>query len=416
LKWPEALRNTDFRRFFVGQLVSLLGDQAAVLAIPLTAVLVLDAGPRQLGLLTAAGILPSLLFSLVAGAWIDRRGRRRQAMLVADAVRALAVLSLPVAYAVGQLTLAQLYVVAFVVGTFDVTFAVAYQALLVSIVRRRDYLAANSLLNGSRSMAQVVGLALGGTLVGLLTAPGALVLNALSFVVSGIQLARIHPPEPAGDTSRSRGITGGIRWIRGNPVVRTMLLSAATINLFAFIGNAVLVLYASRTLGLSPSLIGLVFGAGAIGGVIGAATFGRVERRLGLGRAVVFASFAFPLTMLLYPAARGSILVAAVLLGAGEFLAAVAVLWLDISVGVVFAQEIPDQLRSRVAGAYRTVNYGVRPLGAVLGGLLGAGIGLRNALWVSAGGAICGAFLKLRPAVLGLRIQTETVDDPASSD
>jgi hypothetical protein len=107
-----------------------------------------------------------------------------------------------------------LYVVAFVVGTFDVTFAVAYQALLVSIVRRRDYLAANSLLNGSRSLAQVIGLALGGALVGLLTAPGALVLNALSFVVSGTQLARIHPPEPAGDTSRSRGIAGGVRWIR----------------------------------------------------------------------------------------------------------------------------------------------------------------------------------------------------------
>ncbi|HEY0690029.1 MAG TPA: MFS transporter [Kribbella sp.] len=130
------MRNTDFRRFFDGQLVSLLGDQAAVLAIPLTAVLVLDAGPRQVGLLTAAGILPSLIFSLVAGAWIDRCRRRREAMLVADAVRALAVLSLPVAYAVGQLMLAQLYVVAFVVGTFDVTFAVAYQALLVSIVRR----------------------------------------------------------------------------------------------------------------------------------------------------------------------------------------------------------------------------------------------------------------------------------------
>jgi predicted MFS family arabinose efflux permease len=305
------------------------------------------------------------------------------------------VLSLPVTYAVGQLTLAQLYVVAFVVGTFDVTFAVAYQALLVSIVRRRDYLAANSLLNGSRSLAQVIGLALGGTLVGLLTAPGALVLNAFSFVVSGTQLARIHPPEPAGDTSRSHGIAGGVRWIRGNPVVRTMLLSTATINLFAFIGNAVLVLYASRTLGLSPALIGFVFGAGAIGGVIGAATFGRVERRLGLGRAVVFASFAFPLSMLLYP---------------------VAVLWLDISIGAVFAQEIPDQLRSRVAGAYRTVNYGVRPLGAILGGLLGAGIGLRNALWISAGGAICGAFLKLRPTVLGLRIQTDTADDPVSTD
>ncbi len=401
------LRDTDFRRFVVGQLVSLLGDQASVLAIPLTAVLVLHAGPAQLGFLTAVGILPSLLFSLWAGAWIDRRGRRRRTMLVADAVRAVAVLSLPIAYFAGHLTLTQLYVVAFIVGTLEVTFAVAYQALLVAMVDRKDYFAANSLLNGIRSLAEVVGLALGGALVGLLTAPVALVLNALSFVVSGTQLARIHPVEPPGDTSESRSVGGGITWIRGNPAVRTLLLSTATTNFFAFIGNALLVLYASRTLGLNPTVIGLVFGAGAVGGVIGAATCGRVERRLGLGRAVLLASFAFPLSMLLYPAAHGSTLSAALMLGAGEFLAAVAALWLDISIGAVFAQEIPDQLRSRVAGAYRTVNHGIRPVGALLGGFLGTQTGLRTALLVSAVGAIGGALLCIRPAVFNLRIERE---------
>jgi len=262
MRRPEILRDTQFRRFYIGQLVSLLGDQASVLAIPLTAVLVLDAGPFQLGLLTAVGMLPSLFFSLWAGAVIDRRGRRRQTMLVADVVRAVAVLSLPVAYFAGHLTLTHLYVVAFVVGTLDVAFAVAYQALLVAMVKRREYLAANSLLNGTRSLAEVVGLALGGTLVGLLTAPGALVLNALSFVVSGAQLARIHPSEPPGDTPKSGGLAGGMTWIRGDPVVRTLLLSTGTTNLFAFIGNALLVLYASQTLGLNPTMIGVVFGAG----------------------------------------------------------------------------------------------------------------------------------------------------------
>ncbi len=404
---PHVLRDTDFRRFFVGQLVSLLGDQASVLAIPLTAVLVLHAGPAQLGLLTAVGILPSLLFSLSVGAKIDRRGRRRQTMLFADAVRAVAVLSLPITYVVGHLTLTQLYVVAFVVGTLDVTFAVAYQALLVAMVNRKDYLAANSLLNGSRSLAEVVGLALGGALVGLLTAPVALVLNALSFVVSGTQLARIHPVEPPGDTSTARSVKGGISWIRGNPAVRTLLLSTATTNLFAFIGNALLVLYASQALGLNPTVIGLVFGVGAIGGVVGAATCRRVERRLGLGRTVLLASFVFPLSMLLYPAAHGTTLTAALILGAGEFLAAVAALWFDISIGAVFAQEIPDQLRSRVAGAYRTVNHGIRPVGALLGGFLGTQVGLRTALLVSAVGAIWGALLCIRPAVLNLRIERE---------
>jgi len=409
MRRPEILRDTDFRRFYIGQLVSFLGDQASVLAIPLTGVLVLDAGPFQLGLLTAVGILPSLFFSLWAGAMIDRRGRRRQTMLVADAGRAVAVLSLPVAYFAGHLTLTHLYIVAFVVGTLDVAFAVAYQALLVAMVKRRQYLAASSLLNGTRSLAEVVGLALGGTLVGLLTAPVALVLNALSFVVSGAQLARIHPSEPPGDTSKSGGLAGGMTWIRGNPAVRTLLLSTGTTNFFAFIGNALLVLYASQTLGLNPTVIGVVFGAGAVGGVIGAATCSRVEQRVGLGRAVLIAAFAFPAAMLLYPAARGSTLTAALLLAAGEFLAAVAALWLDISIGAVFAQQIPDQLRSRVAGAYRTVNHGIRPLGALLGGLLGTHTGLRNALLISAVGAIGGALLLLRPAITTLKLQNEPV-------
>jgi MFS family permease len=403
MRRPEILRDIDFRRFYLGQLVSFLGDQASVLAIPLTGVLVLEAGPFELGLLTAVGILPSLFFSLWAGAMIDRRGRRRHTMLVADAGRAVAVLSLPVAYFAGHLTLTHLYIVAFVVGTLDVAFAVAYQALLVAMVNRRQYLAANSLLNGTRSLAEVVGLALGGTLVGLLTAPGALVLNALSFVVSGAQLARIHPSEPPGDPSNSAGLAGGMTWIRGNPVVRTLLLSTGTTNFFAFIGNALLVLYASQTLGLNPTVIGVVFGAGAVGGVIGAATCSRVEHRVGLGRAVLIAAFAFPAAMLLYPAARGSTLTAALLLGAGEFLAAVAALWLDISIGAVFAQQIPDQLRSRVAGAYRTVNHGIRPLGA----LLGTHTGLRTALLISAVGAIGGALPLLRPAITTLKLQNE---------
>src|SRR5690348_6843412 len=126
-----VLRHVSFRRFFVGQAVSLLGDQTAKLAVPLTAVLALDASAAQVGYLTAAGLLPSLLFSLPAGAWIDRHGRRRQAMLVADAARAGAVLSLPVAYATHHLTMPHLYLVAFVVGALDVVFFVAYQALLL---------------------------------------------------------------------------------------------------------------------------------------------------------------------------------------------------------------------------------------------------------------------------------------------
>ncbi|MDQ1662063.1 MAG: hypothetical protein QOJ68_2043 [Blastococcus sp.] len=403
MRVPELLRQRNFRLFFEGQSVSLLGDQVSVLAIPLTAILVLHAGPEQLGLLTAMSLVPSLLFSLVAGAALDRRGRRRDAMLMADWIRGAAVLSLPIAYALGHLTLGHLYAVAFVVGTLDVLFFVSYNAMIVALVRRHEYVEANALLNGSRSLAGVLGLTLGGTLVAVLTAPGALLVDAVSFLYSGVQIARTDPTEPPSDPAQSHGVSHGARWIAGNPLVRAMLASTATVNLFTFIGNAILVLYASRTLHLRPTLIGLAFGAGAVGGVIGAITARRLEHRIGLGRAFVVGSFLFPLPWLLFPAAHGPEALILAMLGTGEFASCVGVIWLDIAAASIFADEIPDHLRARVAGAYRTVNYGVRPLGALIGGFLGATIGLRNALWVAAIGASCAGLPLLRRAVLSLR-------------
>lgn len=400
---PPPLRRQDFRRFFVGQSVSLLGDQVSLLAIPLTAVLVLHAGAGQLGLLTAAGVLPSLLFSLYAGAVVDRSGRRRQVMLLADILRGVAVLSLPLVYVLGALTLTQLYVVAFVVGTLDVGFYVAYNALIAAMVPREELVSASSLVNGGRALAGVVGLSIGGTLVAALTAPGALLLDGVSFLASGLQLSRIRPPEPVVDPA-DQGLAKGARWIAGSPLVRAMLASTATVNLFTFVINAILVLYASRTLHLGPALIGLAFGAGALGGVLGAATCPRLTRRIGLGPAFLTGSVLFPVPLLLFPLAHGD--AAFALLVTGEFLSSIGVIWLDSTSGAIYGQQIPDALRSRVSGAYRTVNYGVRPLGALLGGALGATIGLRDTLWIGAAGASCSALWLLRPAVLGLREPT----------
>ncbi len=415
MRIPDLVRQRNFRLFFEGQSVSLLGDQVSVLAIPLTAVLVLHAGAEQLGLLTAMSLLPSLLFSLAAGAAIDRRGRRRRTMLAADWLRGAAMLSLPVAYALGHLTLVHLYAVAFVVGTLDVLFFVSYNAMIVALVKPHEYVGANALLNGSRSLAGVLGLTLGGALVGILTAPGALLLDAVSFLYSGVQIARTDPKEPPADPTQSHGISHGARWIASNPLVRAMLASTATVNLFTFIGNAILILYASRTLHLRPTLIGLAFGAGAVGGLFGALTARRLEHKVGLGPAFVVGSFLFPLPWLLFPLAHGSEPVVVATLVTAELTLSLGVIWLDVTAGAIFAQEIPDHLRSRVAGAYRTVNYGVRPVGALLGGFLGASIGLRDTLWVAAIGASCAGLPLLRRGVLGLRsaVQPQTATEAA---
>ena len=205
---PDLLReNRPFRLFFAGQFVSLVGDQVSLIALPLVGILVLHAGPAQMGYLTTAALLPNLLFSLPAGAWVDRRGRRRQVMLAADVGRAALLLSIPVAYGLDVLTIQQLYVVGFLGGTLSVLFYVAYTTLFVSLVPRERYVDAQSLLNGSRALSFVGGPSLGGVLVQIASAPAALAVDALSFLASAFSLSRISPEEPPTAPSEARPIT-----------------------------------------------------------------------------------------------------------------------------------------------------------------------------------------------------------------
>lgn len=387
---PALLREPVFRRFWTGQTVSLFGDQIALLAIPLTAVLILHANAAQMGYLTAAELLPSLLFSLLAGARVDRRGGRRRTMLVADVARAVLMATIPLAYLLGVLSLPQLYLVAFAVGTFDVLFFVAYNTLFVSIVPAERYVEGNSLLNGSRAMSFVGGQSLGGILVALLSGPGAVLLNALSFLGSALALSRIHPAEPPTAEPGSGHLRAGITYIARSPIVRAALGATATVNYFTFVFSAIFVLYATTDLHVRPAELGLVLGAGAVGGLIGATLTARVGRWIGIGPAFVLSCVMFPAPLILVPLAAGSRPVILTLLFLAEFGTGLGVMLLDISIGSIFAAVIPDHLKARVSGAYRTINYGIRPVGALSGGLLGTVLGLRNTLWIAAlGGMLC---------------------------
>lgn len=387
---PSLLRDRVFRRFWLGQTVSLVGDQVTLFAIPLVAVLFLRASPAEMGYLTAAGVVPSLLFSLYAGAWSDRHGHRRRTMLVADVARALLLLTIPATYVFGALTLAQLYAVTFVVGIFDVLFYVSYNTLFVSIVKAGDYLQGTSLLNGSRAMSSVVGQSFAGLLVSIVTAPGALVADALSFVFSAACLRSIRPQEPPTSAGGRGQLTTGVRFITHSKIVRSALGATATVNYFNFVFFALFTLYAVRDLGVRPLILGLVLSAGAFGALIGSAVTGPLGRRLGVGRAFVLSCVLFPAPLLLVPAASGHGPTRFALLFLAEFGSGLGVMILDITAGAIFATVIPDTIRASVSGAYRTVNYGVRPLGALTGGALGALIGVRSTLWLAAiGGIFC---------------------------
>jgi MFS family permease len=395
---PILLReNIAFRRFFAGQSASLVGDQISFIALPLIGVIVLHASAKQMGYLTAASLLPNLLFSLHAGAWIDRRGRRRQMMLAADLGRAVLLATIPIAYALDVLTFAQLYVVGFLVGALSVLFSVSYNALFVSLVPREQYVEASSLLNGSRAMSFVAGPSLGGLLVQVLSAPVAIVADALSFAVSALSLSRISPAEAPTEEAEHGHVAAGIRYILATPVIRASLAATTTINFFNFVLFAIVILYANRVLGVGPGLLGLVLGAGAVGGVLGSLVTGRIVKRLGVGPALMLGCIIFPTPLLLIPLAAGPRWVVLGCLFLAEFGSGFGVMLLDIAAGAIGAAMIPDRLRSRVSGAYMVVNYGVRPVGALLGGVLGSAIGLRPTLWIAAGGAIAG-FLWLIPS------------------
>jgi MFS family permease len=388
---PPVLReNLNFRRYFIGQAVSLIGDQITLIALPLTAVLALDATPGQMGALLTLALVPNLLFALHAGVWVDRRGRRRETMVATDIGRGLLIATVPLAYAFWHLTWVHLYVVAFLAGTLDVFFFVAVGAFFQLIVERADYVSANSLIHGSRAFSFLAGNSLGGVLVQLLRGPYALAVDALSFFWSAWFIGRVEVDEPPGVPREAGGLASGGRWIRHNAIIRAELLGVATLNLFNFMFFALFVLYATRYLHVKPAQLGIVLGAASIGTVGGSFIAGRVSRRIGVGPAFLVGCFFFPAPLVLVPAAGGPHWLVLTFLFVSEFTSGIGLMLLDIMAGTISAAIIPVQLRSRVGGAFLVVNNGVRPVGTALGGLLGSTIGVRPTLWIATVGALLG--------------------------
>jgi MFS family permease len=388
---PDLLRkNRPFREYWTGQTISLFGDQVALLALPLLAVLTLHADARQMGLLAAVELAPSLFFAIHLGAWADRRRSRRAILIGADLGRAALLLGLPLAAAFGVLTMPILYVVAFATGTLGVLFMVAEQTVFTSLVKPVDYVEANSLLIGSRSVSIVGGTTLGGLLVAALTAPVAIAVDGISFVLSALFVHRAEVPEPPAAPPQSGGLAAGIRFIRRTPLLQASLLGTATFNLFNTAFWALLVLFATRELGLGSGAIGIALGVGALGSILGSAFARRLGARIGLGNALILSLVLAPLPLILVPLAAGPPAVAMAFLTAAEFGSGVGVMILEVGLGSMQAAVIPDQLRSRVWGAILLVNWGVRPLGALGGGLLAGAIGLRPTMWIAAVGGIAG--------------------------
>ena len=409
---PSLWHNRGFRSLWAAQAVSQFGDRITELALPLIAVVVLHATPFEVAVVTAAVWLPNLL-GLLLGAWVDHRRRKRRLLVAADILRAVVLLSLPIAYLFDAVSLGQLYAVALLIGAGEVLFNMANAPFFVTLVPRASYIDANSKLSATRSISFIGGPAVGGVLIQLLTAPVAVVVDAVSYVASAVFLGRIRVQEPPIDHDDQDAMSllhrakEGLHFVLHHPVLRASLGCATTVNFFTFMSGALLVLYASRSLELGSGLIGLAFGVGAVGGLLGALLAPFVSRRIGIGRTIVIGAILFPAPIALAALAGGPVWARLGALAGAELLSSIGVMLFDVPLNALQTSVIPDGLRSRVAGAFTAVNYGIRPLGAVVGGLLGTSLGLRPTLLIAAAGGTL-SFLWLLPSPIpGFRSLSE---------
>lgn len=382
----SLLRIRDFRLLLAGAAAGQVGAQVTLVALPLVAILVLEAPAFEVGLLTAAETAAFLLIGLPAGAWVDRM-RKLPLMIRADVVRAAAMASVPLAAVADVLTMAQLYVVALVTGAATVFFDVAHQSYLPELLPKEQLMAGNGALETVRSSAQVTGPGLGGGLVQLVGAHLAIVADAIGYAVSALFLRAIERapesrPEPVPGASLRSDIGEGLRFVLGHPLLRVIAMTTGLGNFFTAMLMATQTVFLVRVIGLAPTSVGLMLSASAAGGLAGALSAGALAGRLGQARVIWLSALATGPFALLWPlSGHGA---AAVLFAVGSGAVAFGAVVYNVA-QVSFRQTLcPPRLLGRMNATLRFLVWGTLPLGAVAGGAVAGAFGARAALWVCA--------------------------------
>ena len=400
-------RHREFLKFWAGSAISDVGSQITTLAVPLIAVLTLEATPWQMGLLSAAGTAPILFIGLFAGVWVDRVRRRRAVMIATDVGRALLLLTVPLAAMAGVFRIEILYAVLLLTGALTVLFDVAHLSVLPSLVTADRLIEANSKLQSTSAAAQVAGPGVGGVLVNLLTAPFALLVDALSFLLSAACIARTRVVESAPEARGERAgvlreIAEGVRVLVNDRVLGALAGCSATTILFGRMFLAVYVLYMTRVLGLSAVGVGLVFATGGVGSLAGSVVSAPLTRRFGPGPTMIGAQAACGLTGMLVPLAVLVPAWALPMIVAAEFAQWMAILVYWVNAISVRQAITPDRLQGRVNATMRFLAGGASPIGAVIGGALGGVIGVPLTLVVASFGMLLGFLWPLLSPVRGL--------------
>lgn len=407
-QWRMLVDFPDFRRLFGGSSISLLGSSVTTVALPLTAVLVLGASPFQMGLLGAASFVPHLVLGLPAGVWVDRLSYR-WVIVAADLLAAAALVAVPILAATGLLQMWQLYVVVVITGICSLFSMIASQSFAPHLVPRGELLAANSAFALSNSVVATSGNALGGVLVQLFTAPLAIAVDTVSFVLSAISKARISiTGRSTGTGGRSaeslfKGIWGGLRAVLEHPALRATTIAATVGALAGQMQGVIVVLFLVRGLGLSPGLVGVVIAVAGVAGIIGAAVGVQITDRLGNGPTFILGMTLSSLAGLVMAAAGGpEVLVLAILIIA-QLLRGWGPTLYGINQQTIRQVLVPPELLARTQATWRFLVHGMQPIGALLGGTLGALLGFRATLIISSLIMLIGTALALLGPLRTLR-------------
>ncbi len=395
-------RHRDFMKLWAGQTVSVFGSLIGGTALPFTAILLLKATPLQMGLLAAAGLAPGFVAGLFAGVWVDRL-RRRPILIAADVGRAVLLATIPLAAFLHQLHITQLYGVAFLISILTIFFDVAYQSYLPALVGREEIIAGNSKLSASASVAEFSGFGIAGWLVQIFTAPIAVLLDAISFLVSATAVSLIRTPEERIVTQEERHdmwyeIVAGLHEVLQSPILRAIAGCTLIKQLGGGMVGTVILLYTNRELGFSPGVLGMIFGVGGLSAFIGSLVTPYVTTKLGIGRASSYSLLAASCLGFLNPLAHGATLLAALLLLTPQLLGDGFHTIYEINTLSLRQVLAPAQLLGRVNASMQFISQGALLAGSLLGGVLGNLIGLRPTLVLAFGtGLVAALWLLVSP-------------------
>lgn len=408
-------RDGNFLTLWSGQALSQFGAQVTELAIPVLAVLLLDATEWEVGVLTAANVAAFLAVGLPAGAWIDRL-RKRHVMIWADLLRAMTLGMLPLLALVGALQMWHVYVVALVMGIATVFFDVSNQSIIPSLVRRDQIAEANGKLQSTEQLAAIAGPAFGGWLVGIVAAPFAILITVGTYLASftALLFTKDHEVLRAREDRAPlvKEVGEGLAWVFGNPLLRRIVGTTGVANFFGMASATLLPIFALRELGISPAALGLVFALASVGGLLGAVATPRIVRRIGEARAIPVAALLFGFSPVLVPLVALFPELSLPLLVVAFFIGSFTVLLYNIT-QVTFRQRItPPRLLGRMNASVRFVVWGVMPIGALLFGALGGLIGVVPTLWIGAIGEVLATLFVVTGPFWRMRELPDAAVDP----